>query len=98
MNHKRLWPSRARSSPLIVFLAPAHLTCTQGRKKQTSTMIAVLVLMRRKTFKISPAPSHTPTPRNVRFWVTISHHSNDPRVLNNRAIKGPIRLGGGNDQ
>src|SRR6266571_1930007 len=36
----------ARSKPLSESLAPAQLTCTQGRKKQTSTIIAALRLIR----------------------------------------------------
>src|SRR6266576_463153 len=78
MNHNRPWPSRARSSPLIVSLVPAQLTCTQGRKKQTRTMIAVLVLIRRRVFTYLTGPFayiHTPK-RSV-----LSHYqpsSNDP--------------------
>jgi hypothetical protein len=36
----------ARPKPLRVSVAPAQLTCTQGRKKQTSAMMAALTLIR----------------------------------------------------
>ena len=46
--------SRARSKPVRVSLAPAQLTCTQGRKKQIRTMMAALRLMRLSILSYSP--------------------------------------------
>src|SRR5258706_14321771 len=43
----------ARLSPLRVSFAPAQLTCTQGKKKHTSTMIVALRLIRLSILKRS---------------------------------------------
>ena len=47
INQSRTCSCRARSSPLTESFAPPQLICSQGRKKQMSTMIAALRLIRR---------------------------------------------------
>ncbi len=63
INHNKESSCCARSRPLNVSFAPAQLTWIHGRKKQTTTMMAALRLMRRITF--TPPFLTTKTPRRI---------------------------------
>jgi hypothetical protein len=49
-SHSSALSLRASSKPLNESCAPAQLTCSQGKKKQTSTITAALTLIRRNIF------------------------------------------------
>src|SRR6266852_417610 len=59
-SQSEAWSCRARSSPLKVSFAPAQLTCSHGRKKQTRPIRAALRLIRRNTLLSLNARAHQP--------------------------------------
>ena len=52
-SHSSAFSLRASSNPLSESCAPAQLTCSQGKKKQMSTITAALTLIRRNISTIA---------------------------------------------